>query len=241
MKFSYFFIVCIFSATLLLGQQKETTTLSTNTNNISLLGYSGLLYTPSAYIAEWGEIYAGLTHYDKEVAFTFDAGKRNERSFVTNIGFLPFAEFSLRLTKPYNSKGEHYGIGDRSISGRVRLMKEKQHLPAVVIGVNDLGTESSFFNTSYVVLSKRIPYKTLFINGNLGYGFKLNEARRHYLQEFFGGVQVTWKSIDLITEYDTDQWNMGLGYTYKRFFYAKVALISMQHLSFNVGFQFNIR
>jgi len=210
-------------------------------NDISLLGYSGLLYTPSAYTADWGGVYVGFTHYDKDAAFTFEAGESNERSFITNIGFLPFAEFTLRLTKPYNSKDENYGIGDRSISGRIQILKEKQHIPAVLIGLNDFGTVSSFFNTNYIVLSKTKDFKGITFNGNVGYGFQISEARRHYLQGIFGGLQASWKSLKVLAEYDADQWNIGIGYTYKRLFFVKSALINMRYPSVNLGLQFNIR
>lgn len=219
----------------------QMTVLLGQSNDLSLLGYSGLLYTPSAYTADWGDVYIGFTHYDKNAAFTFEAGENMERSFIANIGFLPFAEFTLRLTKPYDAKDENYGIGDRSISGRVQLLKEKQNIPAVLIGVNDLGTESSYFNTNYIVLSKTKEFKGFTFNGNMGYGFKINEANRHYLQGLFGGLQASWKSITALAEYDAAQWNVGLGYTYKNLFFVKTALIDTRYPSVNIGVQFNIR
>ena len=222
----------------LLCQSNESISPS---NEISLLGYSGLLYTPSAYTAKWGELYTGFTHYDKNAAFTFEAGESNERSFVTNIGFLSFAEFSIRLTKPYDSRDENYGIGDRSISGRIQIFKEKKLRPAILIGTNDFASVSSFFNTTYMVISKSKIIKDIRINGNLGYGFKINDARRHYLQGVFGGVQASYKFINLMTEYDADHWNIGLGYQYKRFLFLKTALIDLQFLSFNIGVQLQLR
>jgi len=237
-KFNLLILCFLVQNNILYGQESSN---KPSFYNISLLGYSGLLYTPNAYTAPWGNLYSGFTHFDKNAAFTFEAGEKNERSFIANLGFLPFAEFTLRLTKPYNSRAKNYGIGDRSISGRIQLLKEKKYLPAILIGTNDLAAVSSFFNTNYIVFSKTLHLKTIYFNSNIGYGVKLNDARRHYLQGVFGGVQARWRSTQLLIEYDADQWNIGTGYTYKQLLYIKAAFIDMQHFSFNIGLQFSLR
>ena len=231
-------MLLLFSSLSLLSQSNEVVT---PTNEVSLLGYSGLLYTPSAYTAKWGTLHTSFTHYDKHTAFTFEAGESHERSFIANLGFLPFAEFTFKLTKPYNSGDENYGIGDRSISGRIQMIKEKKYIPAILIGTNDLAAVSSFFNTNYIVASKIIPIKNILLNANLGYGFKISEAKRHYLQGAFGGVQASYKSLNIMVEYDADQWNAGLGYQYKKLLFLKTALIDLKYLSFNIGLQYQLR
>lgn len=206
----------------------------------SLLGYSGLLYTPTAYTQEWGSVYAGFTHYDKMAAVTFEAGINPERSFIANMGFLPFAEFTIRLTKPYQSNGE-YGIGDRSISGRMQVLKERKWMPAILVGFNDLANESSYFNTTYIVASKQLVHRDFLLNGNIGYGHKLHPARRHYLIGVFGGVAVSWKGLEGMVEYDADNVNVGMGYTFKNILFAKAALLNLQYPSLSIGMQMNIR
>ncbi len=237
MKLYYLLIACLSFPTLLLSQSNDLVSAS---NNISFLGYSGLVYTPSAYTAKWGALHTSYTHYDKNAAFTFEAGESNERSFVTNIGFLPFAEFSIRLTKPYNSSDKNYGIGDRSITGRIQILKERKYRPAILIGTNDFAAVSSFFNATYFVASKSAIIKGIHLNGNLGYGFKFNDARRDYLQGVFGGAQMSYKTINLMAEYDAERWNIGLGYQYKQFLFLKTALIDLQYVSFNIGLQFQL-
>ena len=89
----------------------------------SLLGFPGLLHTPTAYLSDWKSLYFGMTHYPAATSFTFEPGESMERSYWTHLGFLPFGEVSIRLTKPYNSSDKNYGIGDRSISFRLQVLK----------------------------------------------------------------------------------------------------------------------
>ena len=122
----------------------------------SQLGMTGLIYTPSAYLPKWGMLDFGFTHYHKNAAFTKGANENAERSFLSSMTFLPFMELSIKLTKPYTTPiDDNYGLGDRSISIRTQLIKERKYLPAVLIGIQDAFGESSFFSTNYLVFTKR--------------------------------------------------------------------------------------
>lgn len=208
----------------------------------SQLGMTGLIYTPSAYLPKWGMLDFGFTHYHKNAAFTFGANEYSERSFLTNMVFLPFMEFSLKLTKPYTTPvDDNYGLGDRSISIRAQVLKERTHLPAILIGVQDMLSSNSFFKTNYIVFTKKVDIKQFVMVTSLGYGYSPEEALGDYLQGTFGGVQVYWKTINLLAEYDTDQFNLGLGYQFKKMLFLKTALVNGRYFSGSINLRFFIR
>lgn len=208
----------------------------------SQLGMTGLIYTPSAYLPKWGMVDFGFTHYHKNAAYTFGANEYAERSFLSSITFLPFMELSLKLTKPYTTPvDDNYGLGDRSISIRAQLMKERKHLPAILIGIQDAFGESSFFSTNYLVFTKKYSLKQFEVVANLGYGHAFKETRGDYLQGAFGGVQAHWKAVNFLAEYDTEQLNIGLGYQFKKMLFLKAALVDGRYFSGSLSLRFFIR
>ena len=214
---------------------------SLKAQDLSFFGHSGLIYTPSAYLSNWGDLNIGITHYPAATSFTFERGESPERSFWAHLGFLPFGEVSLKLTKPYNSSDKNYGIGDRSISFRLQILKEKKNRPAILIGIQDPFSVSSFFNTNYIVLSKKHEIKQIEINANLGYGFKIEEARGHVLQGIFGGMQAKWRQLRIMAEYDADRINFGMGYQYGEWVSTNLALINGRYLSASLALHFSLK
>lgn len=210
------------------------------------LGFPGLIYTPSAYLAKWKTVDIGYTHFSKGTSLTYEAGKSPERAFIASIAFLPFAEISLKLTRTYpnlistsTTAWKYYGIGDRSVSLRLRLLKETKNRPAVVIGIQDPGiSDLSFFNTNYVVLSKTTRFKEISISTNLGYGYS---SKSEFLHGIFGGIQTSWKSISALAEYDTTHLNIGVGYQIKNLFFIKAALAQGKYFSGNASFRFQLK
>jgi len=207
----------------------------------SHLGTTGLIFTPSAYLSQWGMVDIGYTHYSPATSFTYEAGLSPERSFFINTAYLPFAEVSFKVTKPYVTPVDSiYGIGDRSVSLRFQVLKETKNWPAVVVGTQDPFTVRAFFNTNYVVLTKKYPIKKLTVVPNLGYGFALSETEGDYLRGVFAGVQTSWKNWQLSAEYDTHTINTGLSYSLKNWLFLKAALINQQYFSGSIHFRFSI-
>ncbi len=208
----------------------------------SQLGMTGLIYTPSAYLPKWGMLDFGFTHYHKNAAFTKGANEYSERSFLTNVTFLPFMELSLKLTKPYTTPvDDNYGLGDRSISIRAQLIKERTHLPAILIGIQDILSSNSYFKTNYIVFTKKVNVKQFVMVTSLGYGHSPEEALGDYLQGTFGGVQVYWKTVNFLAEYDTKQLNVGLGYQFRKRLFLKTALVNGRYFSGSINLRFFIR
>jgi len=232
------FLFCFFSSTVF-GQLVSKQQL--DLDNTSILGYSGFIYTPSAYVSQWGNIRFGASHYDSNTRFTSRGDlTNNERSFWANIGFLPFAELTIRLTKPYNSE-KQFGLGDRSISFRGQILKENETRPAILFGVQDIFTQASFFSAIYGVATKTFDFGRLDFVGNIGYGFKRKNARKDILKGVFGGIQIKWQDVNWLCEYDADHLNMGLGYRFKKILAAKVALAQLKYLTGSITVQFSLK
>lgn len=195
----------------------------------------------------------GFTHFSKATSFTYQAGIKSERAFLANVTFIPRVAFSVKLTRPYANlrpdvlpgSGEplYWGMGDRSYGIRVQLLKEKKYQPALVIGTQDpiSISNSTYFNTNYLVLSKTLKKETITFTGNLGYGQSIEETRGDYLQGIFGGVSATWKqTFTGMIEYDTQHFNLGLGYQLNNQLFLNVAFINVQHFSGNISYRFSL-
>ncbi len=122
------FFVFVFLLSRQLGIAQKVTTIPVTP---AQLGFLGLIYTPSTYFNPWKTVDVGFTHFSTTASKTYEAGESPERAFIANITFLPFAEVSLKLTRPYPNETDrlpgdlrYYGIGDRSVAVRFRILEE---------------------------------------------------------------------------------------------------------------------
>ena len=217
----------------------------------SQFGFSGIIYTPSAYISEWKTIDASFTHFSKETSFTYQGGIKSERAFNLNLVFLPKVELSLKLTLPYSNLRPHHrlnsdqprnwGIGDRSYSLRIQLLEEKKNRPTVLIGIQDPFSNAAYFNTNYLIVSKTYKFNTLSIASSIGYGIALEDTQGDYLQGLFGGIQLNWKNINGMIEYDTNSVNIGLGYKINNRFFLNTAFINAKYFSGSISYRFYLK
>lgn len=174
------------------------------------------------------------------------------------LTFLPFAEVSVRITYPngYNAEHEAIIIGDRMISGRLLPVKESKYLPAVVIGlqgfykttggdglININGKGASYFNSSYIVLTKHFnPDKVIGKIGlSAGYGSDIIAANTHQFIGLFGGINISPKNmeyLELMMEYDAEKWNAGMRLTILRHIVLLAGFEGLDAFSFGVNYRF---
>ena len=219
--------------------------LISNPSGQSLYGFSGLIFTPTAYTSNWGDVHLGWSHFHKSVALNyggFGKGLENERSHWAHIGFLPFAELSVKLTKPYNKTSTDFGLGDRSISFRLQLLKETAKRPAILIGVVDPFIQVPIFEARYIVLTKSFLFRDIRVISNLGYGLKVNKnSRNNDLQGLFGGFQLNWRQVKLSVEHDASHINIGTGYAFKNWLFFNAAFVDLKHFSGSIHARFSIK
>lgn len=179
----------------------------------SLAGTSGLVTIPTASIAADGEVSAGVNVMAAHYHEYYEDGRFDENAaivqFVT-VGFLPFVEVGLRLTRIADVPRQ--ALGDRMVSFRVRLLKEGSHRPAVAVGVHDIvGTR--IFHAQYAVASKTLATAAGPVGLHLGYGADVLPLRAQGRQfdGLFGGVTVApQRWVTLMAEYDGEYPNAGV-------------------------------
>jgi len=223
----------------LIGQSEDITSLS-------ILGNTGQVLTGNAYFSADRTFFFGMTHFDQQTSFTYDAGVEKERSFFLNSTFLPFLELSFRLTKRYGKLSQfnpiegNIGIGDRSYTARIRLLKETKRLPALAIGLNDPFSATSFFNSQYIVASKKLVDKQLKLYSHLGYGVKFGEANSYILQGLWGSMNLQWQYLETLLEYDGNQLNVGVKSHWKNRLYLNAALMQLKYFTGTVAIRFQL-
>lgn len=221
--------------------QVQTTNWS---SNLSLLGYSGNIFTPSANISPDKTLNIGMSHLPYPNTFQpyGDGSKKGARMTFANLVFLPFMELSIGFNKPYSPADEtDIGLGDREIFLRFQLLKEQKNIPAILIGLHDMDRGNAFANTNYLVLSKTfvLPKELqLFLNG--GYGFKIQTAQGHYLLGAFGSAGLRWKFLETTVEYDTQQINLALKANIKNRVFLQAALLDLAYFSGSIHVRFGL-
>lgn len=184
------------------------------------LGMTGLLNTPGADMQPDGTFMAGGNFLPKEMMP--DMWNYNSGNYFLNITFFPFMEVAYRCTL---LKGE-YKAGnkwqqDRSVSLRLRPLKESRYVPAVVIGSNDVFTtnELNAFNTTggnrYFASIYGVATKHIYVGEHV-FGMTFGSyffSKNTLYKGVFGGLKYTpafLQPVSIIAEYDANGVNAGI-------------------------------
>lgn len=176
------------------------------------MGNTGLLNIPSADMQETGTFMGGGNYLPNGMTpFNFNTG-----NYFVNVTFLSMFELSYRCTllKTMRYDGKMgYFQQDRSMSARIRPLKEGKYLPSVVIGTNDpfKDTGTNYFATVYGVLTKGFSIaKGDRLALTAGYYIPLNNHSVH--KGLFGGISYSpafCREVAFMAEYDSDGFNVG--------------------------------
>lgn len=183
----------------------------------NLEGLSGLFFIPTAELQNDGTVSLGVNYLDKELV-SFSGYKDNAFTPFVTLTYLPFAEFSFRITRLIKSEITTQGIGDRTISARFRITEGKKYLPSLLIGFHDLlavfGGEGAIHNNAlYLTASKHINFDSSinFIGLHIGFGTDAVKANTHNFSGIFGGINLKFfDMLELISEYDSERFNGGI-------------------------------
>ena len=176
------------------------------------MGNTGLLNIPTADMQETGTFMGGGNYLPNGMTpFNFNTG-----NYFVNITFLSFLELSYRCTlqkaKRYDGK-EGYFHQDRSMTARVRPLKEGKFHPSLLLGVDDpfKNTVINYFATVYGALTKGFSIaKGDRLALTAGYYFPLND---HSIKDGpFGGISYSpafCREMTVMAEYDSEGFNVG--------------------------------
>ena len=211
----------------------------------SVMGYSGLVVTPTARILEDGQLSANVSRIPKLYADNYKPYVRT--CYVAAMGFMPFMEATMGFIRPDNFQG---GVGDRTVSVRLRLLREQRRAPAITIGFHDFFAVEEFdlepadaqhFTSSYIVMTKNIHmFQSATIGFTIGYGSNWLPSSDNQLNGMFGGVEFSpFDRFQLLLEHDSIHTNAGMRFNFfNRVFYMLSfwQLKYMMHqLSFNIS------
>ncbi len=179
-------------------------------------GTTGMLNTPSARMQSDGTLMIGGAWLPAAIMpdkLKFDTG-----NYYLNLTFLPFLEVSYRCTL-LKMPDDGYHNQDRSIALKGRLLRERQLLPAVVIGGNDIYSSAEkgnrYFRTFYMATGKHFRCGKTYIHASLGYGFDTSGSDQ--LTGIFGGVSLSphfVPTLECMAEYDSNAVNTGVALTF---------------------------
>lgn len=215
----------------------------------SLIGTSGLVTIPTAEIQKDREVSFGSSWINKE---QFGYGKYEYDGLISfaTIGYLPFLEVSLRLTRKLglpDREARIQALGDRMISVKLMPLVESKFLPSIVLGAHDIlwssksGRLSNNFSALYLSTSKSIYFAVCKIQFNLGYGVDWIDARNQQFIGFFGGVSVSpIPSITLMLEHDTEKINCGIQVSLFDHIQLRAAFLDLDAFSGGVGYKFKL-
>jgi len=178
-------------------------------------GSGGLLNIPNAEMRKDGTFIVGANYLP--AGFTSSAFPYNTGNYYFNITFLPFLEVTYRLTLMQMKFQDKPNFNeDRSFGLRLRILKEKKYIPAIILGGDDIysssgiGNGNQYFGSSYIVGTKTIEWNNNLVSLNFGAGF--NSFEKENLNGYFGGISYSpqfFKLLNLKAEFDTKAFNFG--------------------------------
>ncbi len=186
---------------LLLGLQSQGQTTT---------GSSGLINTPEGEIRPDKTMLIGCNFLPVGQAgpkFNYNTG-----NYYFNLSFLPFLEATYRLTF-FRTNGKITNQ-DRSFGAKLQFLKEKKVTPSLLIGMDDIYTESTtggnqYFASAFLATSKTFRTTAHIFRLSAGYG--LNTKGRERLSGFFGGISYSpqrFTRLKVMAEYDTRNINV---------------------------------
>ena len=212
------------------------------------LGMTGLLNTPDANMQQDGHFMAGANFLPEEMLP--ENWGYNSGNYFLNMTFFPFVEAAYRCTL---FKGEFKAGNkwqqDRSVSLRLRPLKEGRFYPSVVVGSNDLLTTrelnilnkkkgNRFFYSAYATATKNLDLNNNIFSLTFGsYLFSKNST----YNGVFGGVKYSpsfLRQASLIAEYDSNNINTGL--TVKLFNHLSLYAFSYDFKAVSCGLRYEI-
>ncbi len=210
----------------------------------SLLGTTGWLNIPTAVMQEDGTFYLGGSYINRNYIATYGGGNYDALSYFFNLTFLPFLEVNFGSTRLLDyTEGDN--TVDRNISIRLRALRERKYVPAIVIGVHDIYSSiaaeketNQYFSSLYLVASKHIPVKKSEFGLTLGYGFDV--FRNSQFDGIFGGISFSpsfYRPLLLIAEYDGDRFNLGGTVLLFRHLYLNAMVQDLKYFSGGISYK----
>ena len=219
----------------------------------TLLGSYGCITSPTARFASDRTLFLGMATMPERYQIITDKEHDAPENLINfSLMFLPFMEVSAHLIRPVDISENPFGIGDRSYKVRFFLLKEKEKRPALALGIHDPVSTNTRQGAVYLVSSKLFQWKFFHIDTHLGYGFDIQKPfwekthlfqddgslNQSHLKGIFAGVQLEYKDLSFMLEYDTEKINSGFYFHFLRYFSAGIYTLGFDRLSAQLGMHY---
>lgn len=218
--------------------------LVSKANSQSIFGTTAWLNTPAAEMQEDGTFYVGSSFVNSNLLTSLADGKHNAFTYYFNITFLPFLEVNFGSTGLFDHTNDDNTV-DRRFSMRLRVLRERKYVPAIVFGVRDIYTSiakeantNQYFSALFAVATKHIQVKKSEFGITLGYGF--DAFRNNQFDGFFGGVTFSpsfLRQMKLIAVYDTQNFNIGADILFFKHLFVYAMLSDFQYFSGGLAYK----
>jgi hypothetical protein len=237
-KGAFFFIIFIFFAFYGFAQ--------------SVSGTRGLIHIPTAELYEDKTFIMGAGLIPRPYFKRFNRTINPGVSSYLTLTLFPFMEVMFRYTHELNERvtPESRYFPDRMMSFRFQILKEKKHLPALLVGFKDvtaaLGLSSSGANNysaTYLVGTKSFNLSTIILKTTMGYSFDLKKIKSKSYRGFFGGVELISSKLpdsSLMIEYNSFHPIVGLQHFFFNRFQVMVGAWDLKKLTLNLSYRYNL-
>ena len=220
----------------------------------SAIGPQGLILTPTAFKPIDSEIGFGYSYLHGDlVPVKGRQGAEENHLFFCNFTFLPRLKLTSVLTMVPNFRGRDgtNTLKDLAVFAQFHILNETKNIPNIAVGIYDFHS-FSFYNALFMVASKSYSLNTyLTINSHFGYGVDWinkhlgdtgpdrNLDVYHYLVGAFCGIDLSFKNLNLLMEYCSDEYNktkLNIGikaHIYKR---GILSLSCVDGKTYSIGF-----
>lgn len=213
-------------------------------NGQSTMGVTGLLNSPTAHFSPDGTVKVGGNFLNSHL--TPQYWDYNTFNYFVGITFFPFMEVAINNTAlSFGNYKRRYNNVDRSISFRLRLLKERRWLPSIAVGSYDLLTSvghkyldkssgNKFFGTHYIALSKEFAIGKSSLSLHSAFNI-LSTTNKEMEIPLSGGLAFSpsfLRQLSLIAEYDTRNFNLGGSVTIAKSLYLQLLVQQAKYISF---------
>ncbi|HPN35488.1 MAG TPA: YjbH domain-containing protein [bacterium] len=240
-KIKLIILFSIFTLSNLMAEEGGTSFAS------NLLGYGGVLVTPTAYMPGDGTITATFSRIPKLYAAKLQPYQTSS-VYTIDAGVFSFLEGFVSLVRPDHFKG---GTGDRTAGLRLNFLQETAKRPALTVGMQDFfaieqldlePSSAQVFASLYMVGSKSFTLHNRRIFTHLGYGTDWLPANTSQLVGLFGAMEIeTLPKVFLMLENDAKKWNLGL----RTRLFSHLQLVAgwwgLEEFSWSVSGSFNLQ
>lgn len=217
-------------------------------NAQTTLGVTGLLNSPNAVMSKEGTVKIGGNFLNTNM--TPDTWDYNTFNFFLNVTLFPFFEAALNNTAFDLWDQGRFSNVDRSVSLKLRVLKERRFMPAIAIGSNDLLTSNTgsyfsphggnkYFGTHYVALSKHLTLNGHTLGLHTAYNI-LSSKHQKINSPISGGISFRpsfFNKLNLIAEYDTIDFNLGGNIIVFNYLYLQLFIQDFKYISFGAHAQ----